>query len=224
MKFYKPSKNQSGATLPTLDTPATPAEIEEGKEAINGSGNKITGTLGKYASGSIFTTGQIFESGGSIVVDVLYDKHKKIIEHGNTLSYYHSLKDFGNATAADVAKGKTFTSIAGFNEIGTLEAIDITNFTALQISGREFDFPTNVKIAVIDSPLNDLIVLINKEDGSAFPNNYKALYTNTSGEPGTPTDLPEVPLNDLINFITFNYGDESIRVLNYWSNYRVLYI
>ena len=164
------------------------------------------------------------ESGGSIVVEVLYDKHKKIIEHGNTLSYYQSLSAFGNATAADVAAGKSFTSIAGFNEIGTLKAIDITNFTALQISGREFDFPTNVKIAVIDSPLNDLIVLINKEDGSAFPNNYKALYTNTSGEPGTPTDLPEVPLNDLINFITFNYGDESIRVLNYWSNYRVLYI
>ena len=129
MKFYKPSKNQSGATLPTLDTPATAAEIEEGKEAIDGSGNKITGTLGKYASGSIFTTGNILESGGSIVVDVLYNKPKKIIEDGDTLSYYQALNSFGNATAADVAKGKTFTSIAGLNAIGTKEESTIANKT-----------------------------------------------------------------------------------------------
>ena len=100
MKFYKPSKNQSGATLPTLDTPATAAEIEEGKEAIDGSGNKITGTLGKYASGSIFTIGNILESGDSIVVDVLYNKGKKIIEDGNTLSYYHSLNSFGRSNVS----------------------------------------------------------------------------------------------------------------------------
>lgn len=128
------------------------------------------------------------------------------------------------ATESDIVAGKQAIDGSGNILNGTMESIDFTNLTALKISGREFDFPTNVKIAVIDSPLNDLIVLINKEDGSAFPNNYKALYTNTSGEAGTATDLPEVPLHDLIDFITFNYGDESIRVLNYWSNYRVLYI
>lgn len=220
MKFYKPSKNQSGGTLPTLDTPATAAEIEEGKEAIDGSGNKITGTLGKYASESIFTTGQISESGDSIVVDVLYNKDKKIIENGNTLSYYHSLSSFGNATAADVKKGKTFTSIAGFNEIGTLEAIDFTNFTAVKVNNEEYHFPPAVKVAVIDSNTNDLIILLDKQDGSAFPNNYKALYSSSDS-----SSISEVPLNQLVNFIGFDYANKSIFVVdNYWAKYNVLYM
>ena len=220
MKFYKPSKNQSGATLPTLDTPATPAEIEEGKEAIDGSGNKITGTLGKYASGSIFTTGNILESGGSIVVEALYDKHKKIIEHGTTLSYYQSLSAFGNATAADVAAGKSFTSISGFNEIGTLKAINFTNFTAVKVNNEEYHFPPAVKVAVIDSNTNDLIILLDKEDGSAFPNNYKALYSSSDS-----SSISEVPLAQLANFIGFDYGNKSIFVVdNYWAKYNVLYI
>ena len=220
MKFYKPSKNQSGATLPTLDTPATAAEIEEGKEAIDGSGNKITGTLGKYASGSIFTTGNILESGGSIVVDVLYNKPKKIIEDGDTLSYYQSLNSFGNATAADVAKGKTFTSIAGLNEIGTLEAIDFTNFTAVKVNNARYDFPPAVKLAVVDSNSDDLIILLDKEDGSAFPNNYKALYSSSNS-----SSISEVPLTQLVDFIGFDYGNKSIFVAdNNWVKYNVLYI
>ena len=220
MKFYKPSKNQSGATLPTLDTPARAAEIEEGKEAIDGNGNKITGTLGKYASGSIFTTGNILESGGSIVVDVVYNKDKKIIEYGDTLSYYQSLNSFGNATAADVAKGKTFTSIAGLNEIGTLQAIDFTNFTAVKVNNEEYHFPPAVKVAVIDSNTNDLIILLDKEDGSAFPNNYKALYSSSDS-----SSISEVPLNQLLNFIGFDDGNKSIFVVDtYWAKYNVLYM
>ena len=66
-----------GKSLPELTSPASATDIEEGKEAIDENGNKITGTLGKYASGSIFTTGNISESGGSLVVDVLYNKDKK---------------------------------------------------------------------------------------------------------------------------------------------------
>lgn len=42
MRFYKPNK---GVSLPTLTKPASPADIVLGKEAINGNGMKITGTL-----------------------------------------------------------------------------------------------------------------------------------------------------------------------------------
>ena len=52
-------------------------------------------------------------------------KIKKIIEGGNTLSYYQSLNSFGNATAADVRNGKTFTSAAGLKVNGTGDFLNI---------------------------------------------------------------------------------------------------
>lgn len=45
-----------------------------------------------------------------------------LFREGSTVILRASPSEFGNATAADVAKGKTFTSAAGLNVVGTMEA------------------------------------------------------------------------------------------------------
>ena len=46
-----------GVTLPTLDNPAAATDILSGKEAIDGSGNKITGTIATKTSGNLTANG-----------------------------------------------------------------------------------------------------------------------------------------------------------------------
>lgn len=46
-----------GATLPTLDNPAVAADILSGKEAIDGDGNVITGTIPTRTSSNVTTSG-----------------------------------------------------------------------------------------------------------------------------------------------------------------------
>ena len=103
MRFYKPQK---GATLPTLTNPAGPADIVLDKEAINGSGQKVVGKLdiaqAFIVNGNVEIPLQTFEVVGGI----------KVLEVARTL---------GNATAADIVKGKNAFTDAGFIE-GALEA------------------------------------------------------------------------------------------------------
>ena len=103
MRFYKPNK---GVTLPTLTNPAGPDSIVLDKEAINGSGQKVVGKLdiaqAFIVDGNAEIPLQTFEVIGGIKV----------------LTFAESL---GNATAADIVKGKTAFTDAG-KITGTLEA------------------------------------------------------------------------------------------------------
>lgn len=47
------ASNSGGVVLPTLNNPASASDILSGKEAINGSGNKITGTITTQAAKTI---------------------------------------------------------------------------------------------------------------------------------------------------------------------------
>ena len=51
------ASNPGGVTLPTLDNPATGSDILSGKEAIDGSGNKITGNIATKTSSNLTASG-----------------------------------------------------------------------------------------------------------------------------------------------------------------------
>ena len=103
MRFYKPQK---GATLPTLTKPAGPVDIVLDKEAINGYGQKLVGKL---------DINQAFTVNGNVEIPL------ETFEVVGGFKVLMAAVSLGNATAADIVKGKKAFTDAGFVE-GTLEA------------------------------------------------------------------------------------------------------
>ena len=124
MRFYKPQK---GVTLPTLTKPAGPADIVLDKEAINVSGQKLVGKL---------DIAQAVTVNGNVEIPLqTFD----VIDGSKGLKVAGSL---GNATAADIVKGKNAFTDAGFVE-GTLEATGGEPSYTLQIKTENYSDGTD---------------------------------------------------------------------------------
>lgn len=120
------NSKKSGKRLPTLTDPGTASDLAGGKQLIDQNGEIVTGNLQVVSSvggrpyqpqfKNFYGENYIgFESGRSTDV---------ILKAGLTnIDLYGLASDFGNATAADVATGKTFTSSVGVNVSGTAEVL-----------------------------------------------------------------------------------------------------
>lgn len=103
------------------DATATADDIAKDKTAYVNNGVKITGNVVEKISGSEISTGTFVSqeiSGG------MYHLKKQIssdviLRNGAIVDSYISSSTFGDATAADVAEGKTFTSSSGLKVTGT---------------------------------------------------------------------------------------------------------
>lgn len=116
-----------GKKLPELTNPGVASDLVSGKQLINQDGEIVTGTIMEYVSGNfVLSDGTIFQGGtGSgndyiptigIKATIPYDLLGRMGKEGYVST---PASNFGNATAADVAAGKTFTSTAGVKVTGT---------------------------------------------------------------------------------------------------------
>lgn len=108
----------------TSDATATASDIASGATAyVNGA--KVTGNVAVTTSGVQYLASSIEKN-----ASYLDTKYKigadRLFRNGSTVTLRSSLSNFGDATAADVASGKTFTSSAGLKMTGTKESIPMS--------------------------------------------------------------------------------------------------
>ena len=130
----EPVTGEMEPSIDTSDATATETDMARGVTAyVNG--KKITGTVETRKDG----TGLNFNDEDVTILDrsssglvLLYAVPGKnyLIRPSVEVALYAELGRFGDATAADVAAGKTFTSVAGLKVTGTKVDLDTSDATA----------------------------------------------------------------------------------------------
>lgn len=138
---------QGGITLPTLTSPASASDILNGKEAIDGAGNKITGTIatvtqatpsisinssglitasatqtaGYVSAGTKSGTKQMTTKSATTYIPSTSDQ---TIASGTYLTGTQTIKGDANLKAENIASGVSIFGVSGTHQGGTTEDLD----------------------------------------------------------------------------------------------------
>lgn len=165
---------------------AAAADVAMGNTFTSTVGLKVSGTLPVTSSGSSVTnsgfatpttTGSYVSCSGQFSSDVL-------IRQGGYAKVDVQFSSFGDATAADVAAGKTFTSAAGLNVVGTASGgssaevvctIDVDN-----VSSGFFTIYVNSTEYTLNSGNPSQTITVYKPDLNSSSDIYMLLLANSS--------------------------------------------
>jgi hypothetical protein len=118
--------SSGGVVLPDLVNPASPQDMAAGKTLYDDDGNPVSGTLAEITSGAALSASDNATVAGSASTGIRIKAQRSdgsdyILRSGAYLMAAAPANQFGDAAAADVAKGKTFTSAEGLLVEGTHE-------------------------------------------------------------------------------------------------------
>lgn len=117
--FVPEDEAGGGVELPDLTNPATASDIVSGKQAIDGDGNVVEGTVKeKTATNLTLYNTTAKDSGNNKVQQVVKFTEDTLMRKDSQIYAEAPLSDFGDAGVFDVKAGKTFTSAAGFKRVG----------------------------------------------------------------------------------------------------------
>ena len=167
----------------TSDATVNVVNLAKGVVAY-GKDGKVTGVLPKNTSGVITLNNTTTSADSSYLTIKGSPEMRMIVSNNTTVQASTALSKFGNATAADVAKGKTFTSAAGLKVTGTAagssaRAVDIglenTDFTEVWVGYVRHDGDMrsttipNGQIGWISVEEESVVVVVNTAfDGEEF--------------------------------------------------------
>jgi hypothetical protein len=177
------ASNSGGVILPTLDNPATASDILSGKEAIDESGNKITGSIATKTSSNLTA------SGATVTVPAGYyaSNATKTITSGSTKTPATtvtknptiSVNTSGLITASvSGTQNVTPTVSAGYVSSGTAGTITVSGSATKQLTtqaAKTITPSTSSQTAVAKNVYTTGAVTV-----AAIPSNYEDVGTETS--------------------------------------------
>ena len=120
--------NVPSSGIDTNDATATAGKILKGETAY-AKGEKVTGTLKYYPTDSedscaLYGSAMVFKNSEGVAVNIgiraaIASRDEMALLSGSEVYLLAPVEKFGDATAEDVAEGKTFTSSAGLKVTGT---------------------------------------------------------------------------------------------------------
>lgn len=149
------ASNSGGVVLPTLSNPASASDILSGKEAINGSGNKITGTIATKTSSNLTA------SGATVTVPTGYyaSNASKSVTTATQATPTVSIDANGKITASatQTAGYVTAGTKTGTKQMTTKAATTITPGTSSQTAVAKNVYTTGaITVAAIPSNYEDV--------------------------------------------------------------------
>lgn len=140
----------------TSDATVTASDLAKDVVAY-GKNGKVTGSVYQIPSdGYISTNPDSVSSSDLLLTETVKFFRDELYRKGSSLNVGYKLSNFGNATAADVAKGKTFTSAAGLKVTGTAEGSAAADVT-FELYNNGFNHLTVVYMSKTDGVMDTTI-------------------------------------------------------------------